>query len=124
MRPMSAVLRALCTPRRREILHLVWDGERSVGAIQRALPDQVSIATVSEHLHVLSAAGLVSSRSAGRFRYYRAEREALGPLAEWLESLWAGALERLTLQAELEASRRGPRPRRRSRKPGQKGRTR
>jgi len=124
MTSVSAVLRALNTPRRREILRLVWDGERSVGAIHRALPDEVSVATVSEHLQVLSAAGLVSSRSDGRFRYYRAERAALGPLAEWLESLWEGALERLTLLAELEAARRGPRPRRRSRKPNQKGRTR
>ena len=121
---MSAVLRALNTPRRREILRLVWDGERSVGSIHRALPDQVSVATVSEHLQVLAAAGLVSSRSDGRFRYYRAERAALGPLAEWLESLWAGALERLTLLAELEAARRGPRGRRRSKKPNQKGRAR
>jgi DNA-binding transcriptional ArsR family regulator len=106
---MSALLRALNTPRRREILRLVWDGERSVGEIHASLPDEVSIATVSEHLQVLAEAGLVSSRRAGRFRYYRAEKAELGPLAEWLESMWDGALGRLTLLAELEAARRGPR---------------
>ena len=110
---MSALLRALNTPRRREILRLVWDGERSVGEIHAGLPDEVSIATVSEHLQVLAGAGLVSSRRAGRFRYYRAEKAELGPLAEWLESMWDGALARLTLLAELEAARRGPRARRR-----------
>ena len=113
MRPVSVLLRALNTPRRREILRLVWDGERSVGEIHASLPDEVSIATVSEHLQVLAGAGLVSSRRAGRFRYYRAEKAELGPLAEWLESLWDGALARLTLLAELEAARRGPRARRR-----------
>lgn len=106
---MSAILRALATPRRREILRLVWDGERSVGEIHAGLPDEVSIATVSEHLQVLAEAGLVSSRRAGRFRYYRAEKQELGPLAEWLESMWDGALARLTLLAQLEAARRGPR---------------
>jgi DNA-binding transcriptional ArsR family regulator len=112
---MSAVLKALGTPRRREILRLVWDGERTVGEIHRALPDQVSIATVSEHLQVLSRAGLVSSRKDGRYRCYRAEKVELGPLAQWLESLWAGALGRIALLSELEAARRGPRPRRKRR---------
>jgi DNA-binding transcriptional ArsR family regulator len=118
---MSAVLQALGTPRRREILRLVWDGERSVGEIRAALPDEVSVATVSEHLQVLARAGLVASRSAGRFRYYRAEKAGLGSLRTWLESMWDDALGRLALLSELEAARRGPRPRRRRRTP-KKGR--
>jgi DNA-binding transcriptional ArsR family regulator len=97
------------------ILRLVWDGERTVGAIHRAVPDEVSIATVSEHLQVLAAAGLVSSRRDGRFQRYRAEKAELGPLAQWLETLWSDALGRLALHSELEAARRGPRPRRRHR---------
>jgi len=109
IKTVSALLRALNTPRRREILRLVWDGERSVGEIHAGLPDEVSLATVSEHLQVLAEAGLVSRRRAGRFRYYRAEKQELGPLAEWLESMWDEALARLKLLAELEAARRGPR---------------
>lgn len=108
---MSALLRALSTPRRRAILRLVWDEERAVGEIRDGLPDEVSIATVSEHLQVLAAAGLVTSRRAGKFRYYRAAKDELGPLREWLESTWDGALGRLALLAELEAARRGPPPR-------------
>jgi DNA-binding transcriptional ArsR family regulator len=80
----------------------------------------VSIATVSEHLRVLADAGLVSSRPEGRFRYYRAEQDAIGPLREWLESMWNEALGRLQLLAELEAARRGPRASR----PGAKNRKR
>jgi DNA-binding transcriptional ArsR family regulator len=108
---VTAVLRALATPRRREILRLVWDRERTVGEIHGELPDRVSVATVSEHLQVLAGAGLVAGRRAGRFRYYRAVPEGLGALRPWLEAQWDDALARLTLLAELEAARRGPRPR-------------
>jgi DNA-binding transcriptional ArsR family regulator len=109
---MSALLRALSTPRRREILRLVWDRERSAGEIHRSFGD-VTFGAVSQHLRVLEEAGLVASRSEGRNRYYRARREELGPLAEWLESMWDSALDRLARASELEAARRGPRPRRR-----------
>lgn len=108
---MSALLRALNTPRRREILRLVWDGERSAGEIHRSF-DDVTFGAVSQHLRVLEEAGLVASRKAGRQRFYRARKAELGALGEWLESMWDSALDRLTLQAELEAARRGPRARR------------
>jgi DNA-binding transcriptional ArsR family regulator len=108
---LSALLRALNTPRRREILRLVWDGERSAGELHRAF-DDVTFGAVSQHLRVLEEAGLVASRSAGRQRFYRARKAELGVLGEWLESMWGSALDRLALQAELEAARRGPRARR------------
>ena len=108
---MSALLRALNTPRRREILRLVWDEERSAGEIHRAFGD-VTFGAVSQHLRVLEEASLVTSRSQGRHRYYRANKTELGPLRGWLESMWDSALTRLALQAELESARRGPRARR------------
>lgn len=108
---MSALLRALNTPRRREILRLVWDQERSAGEIHRAFGD-VTFGAVSQHLRVLEEAALVERRSEGRHRYYRARKEELGALGEWLESMWDSALDRLGLLAELEAARRGPRARR------------
>jgi DNA-binding transcriptional ArsR family regulator len=112
---MSALLRALNTPRRREILRLVWDGERTAGEIHRAFGD-VTFGAVSQHLRVLVEAELVTRRSAGRHRYYLAQKEELGALREWLESMWDSALDGLALAAELEAARRGPRARRRGRK--------
>ncbi len=108
---MSALLRAVSTPRRREILRLVWEQERSAGAIHRAFGD-VTFGAVSQHLRVLQDAGLLQGRSEGRHRYYRARREELGVLREWLESMWDSGLDRLALAAELEAARRGPRSRR------------
>jgi len=110
------VLAAIATPRRREILRLVWDREASAGAIHQALPD-VTFGAVSQHLGVLQRAGLVLVRREGRHRLYRARPEALGPLKAWLESMWNDALYRLKVQAELEQARRGPRPSRRFRRP-------
>jgi DNA-binding transcriptional ArsR family regulator len=104
-----AVLTALASPRRREILRLTWDGERQAGEIHRAMPD-VTFGAVSLQLRTLVDAGLLAVRADGRHRYYRAQPGALGAMAHLLEQMWGDALWRLRLQAELEDSRRGPRP--------------
>ena len=112
MTPQPAVLDALASPRRREILRLVWREERSAGDIHRAMPD-VTFGAVSLQLGLLLEAGLVEVRSEKRSRLYRARPETLGPVAEMLERMWDDALWKLKLEAELEQSRRGPKPRRR-----------
>ena len=114
-----ALLSAIASPRRREILRLLWNEELTAGAINAAFPD-VTFGAVSLQLRALSDAGLVTCRHEHRHRFYRANREALGPVAEALEQMWDDALWRLKLQAELEQSRRGPKPRRRRRKPWRK----
>jgi DNA-binding transcriptional ArsR family regulator len=107
-----AVLTAIASPRRREILRLTWDQERQAGDIRRAMPD-VSWGAVSLQVRALVDAGLLEARVAGRHRYYRADRTRLAGVADMLERMWSDALWRLQLAAELEATRRGPRPRRR-----------
>ena len=109
MAPEPSVLVALASPRRREILRLVWREERTAGAIHRAMPD-VTFGAVSLQLRTLEEAGLVESRGEKQFRFYRARREALGVLGEMLEGMWDDALWRLKLAAQLEETRRGPRP--------------
>jgi DNA-binding transcriptional ArsR family regulator len=104
----SAVLTAIGSPRRREILRLLWDQDRTAGAIHQAMPD-VTFGAVSLQLKVLAEAGLVDSRPDGQYRVYRVNRDALGPLAAMLESMWGDALWRLKLKAELKQTRRGPR---------------
>jgi DNA-binding transcriptional ArsR family regulator len=117
---VPAVFTAIASPRRREILRLVWEHELAAGDIHAAMPD-VSFGAVSLQLRALSEAGLVECRRDHKYRFYRARREALGPVAETLERMWNDALWRLKLQAELEHARRGPRPRHRpSRKPATK----
>lgn len=108
----SAALAAIASPRRREILRLVWKDERPAGEIHAAMPD-VSFAAVSLQLRALLDAGLVDVRVEGRTRWYRARREALGPVGRMLERMWDDALWNLKLQAELEQTRRGPRAGRR-----------
>src|SRR5829696_5894070 len=107
-----AALTAIASPRRREILRLVWREERQAGDIAGAMPD-VTFGAVSLQLRALLDAGLVDVRVDGRTRWYRARREALGPVARVLERMWDDGLWHLKLQAELEQTRRGPRRRRR-----------
>jgi len=111
----SAALAAIASPRRREILRLVWKAERQAGDIHAAMPD-VTFGAVSLQLRTLMEAGLVDVRAEGRTRWYRARCEALGPVGQVLEQMWDDALWRLKLQAELEQTRRGPRAGRSRRK--------
>ena len=106
---MDGLWSTVSAPRRRMILRLLWDGERTAGDVHRALPD-VTFGAVSQQLGLLTRAGLVQRRAAGRERYYRADRKALGPLAKMLEEMWDGALAELKLRAEMEDARRGPKP--------------
>jgi DNA-binding transcriptional ArsR family regulator len=107
-----APLTALASPRRREIMRLVWHRELAAGEIHRALGD-VSFPAISQHLAVLRDAGVLRVRRQGARRLYRAEPGGLGPLRAWLEATWDDRLYSLKLAAELEEARRGPRARRR-----------
>ena len=113
----TARLAAVASPRRREILRLLWDQERTAGAIRQAMPD-ITFGAVSLQLKVLLEAGLVECKADRQFRVYRVLREALTPVAPMLEQMWTDALWRLKLRAELEETRRGPQPtaRRRTRR--------
>jgi DNA-binding transcriptional ArsR family regulator len=107
----TAALSAISSPRRREILRLIWHEEQAAGDIHRAMPD-VTFGAVSLQLRQLVNANLVRVRAENRHRFYRARREAFGPVGALLEQMWNDALWQLKLAAELEQSRRGPRPRR------------
>lgn len=93
-------LSALASPRRREILRLVWSSERSAGDIARAF--DVSWPAISQNLRVLKDAGLVRERRDGTSRLYRADRAALRPLEAYLRSMWSRKVDRLRLLAEAE----------------------
>lgn len=105
---MNDVIKVLGTTRRQELLRLCWDEEQSAGQLHRALPD-VTFGAISQHLQKLTEVGVLTMRKEGRQRFYRARREALGALRKTLETMWADAMWRLKLRAELLAGRRGPR---------------
>jgi DNA-binding transcriptional ArsR family regulator len=104
---MEAALRAVSSPRRREILRLVWDAEMSAGEIASRF--DVSWAAVSQNLRILRQAGLVSERREGTRRLYLADRRALGPLEAVLRDMWHRDLGRLRDLAEEEERREGRR---------------
>jgi DNA-binding transcriptional ArsR family regulator len=97
----EAGLRAIANPRRREILRLVWDQERSSGDI--ASHFNVSWPAISQNLRVLEEVGFVRSRRCRQTRLYRADQARLGPLKRVLTSMWETDLDRLAGLAEAEA---------------------
>lgn len=88
-------------PRRREILRLVWDDELSAGDIADRF--DITFGAVSQHLGVLRDAGYVTVRRDGNHRYYRTDKERLGPLRPALELMWARTLDDLAGAVEAGA---------------------
>ena len=99
----EAALRAIASPRRREILRLVWDEERSSGDIAENF--DVSWPAISQNLKVLEEAGLVRSRRRGTTRLYRVDCARLGPLKGVLLQMWQTDLDELARLAEAEHKR-------------------
>jgi len=93
-------LQVVTEPHRREILRAVWDRELAAGDIAARFP--VTFGAVSQHLAVLRDAGFVRVRRAGNHRFYRADRERLGPLAMALEAMWRATLDELAAAVESE----------------------
>jgi DNA-binding transcriptional ArsR family regulator len=93
---VAAVFDVLAEERRRAILDLLRQSERSVGELVGQLG--VSQPAVSKHLRVLKDAGLVEVRADAQRRLYRIRPEPLAELDAWLAGyrvLWAGHLDRL-----------------------------
>jgi DNA-binding transcriptional ArsR family regulator len=97
------MLQVVAEPRRREILALVWDEEMAAGDI--ASRSSVTFGAISQHLNLLRQAGLVAVRQDGNRRFYRAEKERLGPLRPVLEAMWAGTLDQLARTIEADMAR-------------------
>jgi DNA-binding transcriptional ArsR family regulator len=98
---MDEALRAVADPTRRAILRLVHDGELPAGEIAAQFP-AMSRPAVSQHLRVLTEAGLVAVRPDGNRRLYRWRREGLRDAAAFVEEMWSDRLARLKSAAEQE----------------------
>jgi DNA-binding transcriptional ArsR family regulator len=101
---VEAALRAIAAQRRREILRLVWDRERTASDI--ASHFEVSRPAVSQHLRVLKEAGLVNERRNGTQRLYVVRPEGVAELRAFLDRFWGEGLDRLKAAAEAEEKRR------------------
>ena len=96
---MDAALKALAEPRRREILRLVWSQELPATDIADHFRE-VTRPAISQHLGVLRGAGLVTERRDGTRRLYRADRDEMQKLRQFLDDYWTSGLERLRDVAE------------------------
>jgi DNA-binding transcriptional ArsR family regulator len=90
------VFNAVAEPWRRQILHVLAAGERSVNDLVEQL--ELTQPQVSKHLRVLREVGAVGVRDDGRQRIYRLNGHALKPIHEWVrqyEHLWEKRFEQL-----------------------------
>ena len=89
----EAALRALADPRRRQMLMLTWDRERSPTELARSC--HLSRPATSQHLKVLREADLINVRLEGNRRLYRARADRLAELRALLDEFWSSRLASL-----------------------------
>ncbi|MCY8241142.1 metalloregulator ArsR/SmtB family transcription factor [Bacillus haynesii] len=95
------VFQAVSDPSRRKMLKLLAGRELPVTDISSHFP--MSRTAVSKHLRILSEAGLVSGRKAGREKLYRLHPEPLAELQQWLayfDMYWDNKLSLLKHKVE------------------------
>ena len=101
----STKMAALGDATRRRILELLAEAPASVAEITDQVP--VSRPAVSQHLRVLSEAGLVVHRVDGTRHLYQADPDGLAELRTYLDSLWETALGKFQADTDRAgASRR------------------
>ena len=94
------VFQVLAESRRREVLALLADQERTAGEI--AARFDVTRQAISQHLQILLQAGLIRERRDGTRRWYRARPEGLAEVRAYVDAMWPDALRRLATAAERE----------------------
>ena len=100
---MHQALQALGEPHRMAIIAMLNDGERPAGDFVNALP--ISQPTVSKHLSVLRAAGLVTVRKDANRRLYSLNPAPLAEIDAWLEPyrrFWTNRLDALETYLDKE----------------------
>jgi len=90
-----------------DILNVIRSRELRAGEIARHF--RTTRSAISQHLRVLTKAGLLSQRRRGTRRLYRIRPEGFGQLRAFIEMFWDVKLDRMKREAEQEARRRGGR---------------
>ena len=83
-------IEALADPTRRGLFERLRRRPHTVGELAELA--RIRQPTVSQHLHVLRSARLVTDRRDGTRRYYSASPEGLAELRRYVESLWDDVL--------------------------------
>ncbi|MCX7889531.1 MAG: metalloregulator ArsR/SmtB family transcription factor [Rhodobacteraceae bacterium] len=103
---LDAVFAALADPTRRAILVMLLEDDMAVTDV--AEPFAMSLAAISKHLSVLTAAGLIAQEKRGRVKWCKLLPDALKGASVWMQGFGQfddidlDAFERF-LAAELDA---------------------
>jgi DNA-binding transcriptional ArsR family regulator len=102
---IDRVFHALGDPTRRAIVDALTHGPLSVSRL--AMPLNITLTAVMQHLQVLEESGLVHTEKLGRVRTCRIATAGFSALEQWVSdhrSLWERRLDRLgDILAESEA---------------------
>jgi len=92
---LDQIFAALADPTRRAILSMLLEDDMAVTDV--AAPFAMSLAAISKHLGVLTAAGLVSQEKRGRVKWCQLEPDALHAASVWMQAF--GQMESIDLDA-------------------------
>ncbi|MDP5085037.1 MAG: metalloregulator ArsR/SmtB family transcription factor [Yoonia sp.] len=92
---LDQVFSALADPTRRAILAMLLEDDMAVTDV--AEPFAMSLAAISKHLGILTAAGLISQEKRGRVKWCKLEPDALREASVWMQGF--GQMEALDLDA-------------------------
>lgn len=95
---LDRVFSALSDPTRRGILTMLLEDDMAVTDV--AAPFDISLAAISKHLRILTAAGLIVQEKRGRVTWCKLEPDAMRDASLWMQSF--GQFEAVNLEA-LEA---------------------
>lgn len=93
---------ALADPTRRIIIDKLRNGAKPVTTIAQGMP--ISRPAVSQHLKVLTDAGLLIVTPQGNRRIYAIAPDGVDALRQYLDGLWEDALEAFKGAAEAQAN--------------------
>ena len=102
-------LLAIADPTRRRIVELLAQGERTAGELVDEF--DLSAPAISQHLNVLRAAGLVTTRVEGQSRIQTLNPAGLDDIGAWLErtrNFWSQRLDALERELRTQDARNAP----------------
>jgi DNA-binding transcriptional ArsR family regulator len=92
---LDQTFQALADPTRRQILAMLLEDDMAVTDV--AEPFAVSLAAISKHLGVLTAAKLISQEKRGRVKWCKLEPDALREASVWMQAF--GQMDAIDLDA-------------------------
>lgn len=93
--PLDATFAALADPTRRAILAMLLEDDMAVTDV--ADPFAMSLAAISKHLHVLTAAGLITQEKRGRVKWCKLDPDAMRAASVWMQGF--GQMDAIDLDA-------------------------